>query len=252
MSQIQNSSSNSNKPKRNFRMIVIFAGIAAISALVIGVLIFVALHLPANASGYEAFFTAVGAIGTLITGIALSIFAYYQWRISDRQHKLLYSPELVISGRGSPRVGPGKDNGMEYPFRIEWVVLINNTSQLPIVVEHMGIELTFAGQDSYKRAPLTPLYCHMAEPRELTPPFQITLNSPQTIKWIVQGPNAGDPFDYVSVDDNSRDFRLVFTIFYNIPPIPETKVEGYVSGQFHVVKNAPWGTAKRIFIKISK
>jgi hypothetical protein len=182
LSKVQNSNSNSNGPNRNFHRNLIFAIIIVIGALAIGVLIFIAHLLPANVYGYEAFFTAVGAIGTLITGVALAIFAYYQWSISDRQHKLLFNPELVISGRGSPKVGPVEDNGIRYPFRVEWTVLIENTSQLPIVIHHLDIELASAGSDSHERALLTPLYCRIAEPKDLTAPFQVTLSSPQKVR----------------------------------------------------------------------
>jgi membrane protein YdbS with pleckstrin-like domain len=116
LSDVQNISNNQNKPKRDYRKILIFVSVGIITALIIGFLAFFAYELPASPNGYEAFFAAVSAIGTLITGIALSIFAYYQWRISDRQHRLLYNPEVVISGRGTPQTGPAQYETVKYPY----------------------------------------------------------------------------------------------------------------------------------------
>ena len=205
-------------------------------------LVFVARQLPSDATGYQAFFTGFAAIGAWITGIALVVFTYQQWRLRRIEHSLLFTPQIILTSGVSPVTGPTVIDSQQYPYRIEWAVLAQNTSQLPVVVNHMEILIRLAGEDGGRQTILTPLYCHVLEPNDLRPPFQISLSTPRQIRWIVEGPNVGDAFDYVSGDSNIRDFELICKIFAAIPQHRDSFIiVETLSDRFYVPMDAPWG-----------
>ena len=207
-------------------------------------LVLVARRLPSDVTGYQAFFTFFAAVGGWITGIAIAVFAYHQWRLRRVEHDLRYKPKIMLTSGANPATGPATIESLSYPYRIEWVVLVENRSQLPVVVNHMNVSVRLAGEDAGTDALLTPLYCHVLKPMNMWLPLQVTLSTPLHVRWIVEGPNAGDAFKHVSGDRGARDFQLVCSIFTTVPEDTGSPVVTEVaSDQFYVPKDAPWGAS---------
>ena len=214
-------------------------GLLVLVAIVIG-LFFLAQQLPATTRGYQTFFTAFAAVAALGTGITLVFVAYQQYKLRQTEHNLLFNPQIVLSG-GSPKIGPGVYNNRKYTYRIEWSVFIHNTSQMPILIKSRQVR-KLAGEDSGREGPISPTYCHVVEPENLSEQFEVTLTKPCHITWIVEGSSAGDVFDYVSGDSGKRDFVLVFRVFAQRPQDPEESIfpRETVSWPIHVPKDAKW------------
>lgn len=189
-------------------------------------------------------FTALGAIGAWVTGIALAVFAYLQWQVHQKQHNLLYTPRLKLLSSGTPVTGPGYYDETSYPYRIEWTILLQNSSKLPISVRHLVVENRLLGEENERQGILTPLYCRGVEPENIQLPFQVTSVAPVKIKWIVEGPNAGDPFAYVSNDKDKRGFQLICKIKYTTPLDERTLTEEIVSDEVYVPLDAKWGMSE--------
>lgn len=208
---------------------------------------FVARQLPVNTQGYMTFFTSVGAIGAWVTGIALAIFAYQQWQMRHVEHSLLFIPRLLFSPVGPPITGMLEKDPVRYPYRVEWTVAIRNVSQIPIWIDRLALEVRLAGIADSKRAIFSPKDAHILEPADLIPPFDVTLSTPRKISWIIEGPNAGDTFDYVSGDSGSREFELVCRTSYSIPQSPNKWItDEIISEPCYVPENAGWGRSKYV------
>ena len=217
-------------------------GAVVFVAIVIG-LIFVARQLPPTPQGYQAFFTAFAGIAALGIGIALGVFAYQQYKLRQIEHSLLFNPQILLSG-SSPKIGPGVYNNQKYTYRIEWSVFILNLSQIPILIRYMQVRVKLAGEDSSREGLISPTHCHVVEPENLSEQFEVTLTKPCYITWIVEGPSAGDVFDYVSGDSGKRDFVLVFRVIAKRPQDPEESIfpRETVSCPIYVPKDAKWDT----------
>ena len=210
-------------------------------AVIILVPIFARQLLPVPQE-YQAFLTAFAATGAWVTGIALALFTYQQYKLRQTEHRLLFEPQIVLSG-GSPKIGLGVFNNKKYPYRIEWPVFIYNTSQMPVLIEYMQVRVKLAGEDSGREGLISPTYCHVVEPENLSEQFEVTLTKPCHITWIVEGSSAGDVFDYVSGDSGKRDFVLIFRVIAKRPQDPEEAIfpRETVSWPIHVPKDANWG-----------
>jgi len=210
-------------------------------AVIILVPIFARQLLPVPQE-YQAFLTAFAATGAWVTGIALALFTYQQYKLRQTEHRLLFEPQIVLSG-GSPKIGLGVFNNKKYPYRIEWPVFIYNTSQMPVLIEYMQVRVKLAGEDSGREGLISPTYCHVVEPENLSEQFEVTLTKPCHITWIVEGSSAGDVFDYVSGDSGKRDFVLIFRVIDKRPQDPEEAIfpRETVSWPIHVPKDANWG-----------
>lgn len=215
--------------------------------IIVLALAFIAKQLPPDATGYQAFFTAVTAFGAWITGAALAIFTYHQWQLRRTEHNLLFDPQITLTSGGTPMTGLAIHNVVKYPYRVEWTVFIQNTSQLPVLVNYVQVNLMLAAQDKSRQAPLYPIFCHILEPADMKPPFEVTLTSPQRIKLIVEGSNAGDAFDYVCGDSGSRDFELLCKIFGTTLNGPQRSTSAELcSESFYVPQNAGWDTSSAV------
>ncbi len=219
-------------------------GLLVLVVIVIG-LIFIARQLPPTPQGYQAFFTAFAGIAALGTGIALGVFAYQQYKLRQTEHSLLFEPQILLRSTGTPISGEElRYNNQRYPYRIEWTVLILNTSQQPILIEFMLLRIRQRGwgktpdKDGY----LSPPSYYVLEPNGLEPPFQVTQTTPKRIRWIIEGYNASQELDDSFGDSNNRDFELIFYVEATNPQDPSTPIiEGIVSNPFPVPKDAPWG-----------
>ena len=217
--------------------------------VIVSSLIFVARQLPATTQGYQAFFTAFAAIAALGTGIALAVLAYQQYKLRQTEHGLLFEPQILLRSAGSPITGELRYNNQKYPYRIEWTVLIHNTSRIPVPIEFMEVEVRCWGEDSGKKLYLSPAYCYILEPEGLQPPFQFILTEPQRIRWIIEGPDVGHELDYVSGDSGNRRFELIFRIYATIPQGPSVPIiKELVSNPFPVPQNAKWGLPTAIIV----
>jgi len=218
-------------------------GLLILVAVVIG-LIFVARQLPPTPQGYQAFFTAFAAIAALLTGIALAVFAYQQYKLRQTEHRLLFDSQILLRSAETPITGELTYNNQRYPYRIEWTVLILNTSQQPIIIEFMSLRIRQWGWEkaSYKDGYLSLPSYHVLEPEGLESPFQVTQTTPQRIRWIIESYNAGMELDDSFGDSNNRNFQLIFYVQAINPQDPSTPIiKGIVSNPFHVPKDAPWG-----------
>jgi len=206
---------------------------------------FVARRLSADTQGYIAFFVSIGAIGAWVTGIALAIFAYQQWQIRKTEHGLLFIPQLSLALGGPPIAGLLNEDGMRYPYRVEWTVVIRNISQIPVSINRLGLEVRLAGVSDSKRAVFSPKDAHILEPANLRAPFDITLSTPQRIRWIAEGPDVGDTFDYVSGDSGKREFELICRVSYSIPQSPNNWItDEIISEPCYISEKASWGRAQ--------
>jgi len=193
---------------------------------------------------YQAFLTAFAATGAWVTGIALAVFAYQQYRLRQTEHSLLFEPQILLRSAGTPIPGELTYNNQRYPYGIEWTVLILNTSQQPILIEFMSLRIRQWGwgKATDKDGYLSPPSYYVLEPNGLEPPFQVTQTTPQQIRWIIEGCNAGLNLDDISGDSNNRNFELIFYVQATNPQDPSTPImKGIVSNPFRVPKDAKWG-----------
>ena len=218
-------------------------GLLVLVAIVIG-LFFLAQQLPTTTRGYQTFFTAFAAVAALGTGIALVFVAYQQYKLRQTEHSLLFEPQILLRSAGTPITGKLTYNNWIYPYGIEWTVLILNTSQQPILIEFMSLRIRQRGwgkatdKDGYLSLPSY----HVLEPDGLEPPFQVTLTTPQRIRWIIEGYNAGQDLDDFFGDSNNRNFELIFYVQATNPQDPSTSIfYGIISNSFRIPKDAKWG-----------
>ena len=225
-------------PGRN-RLISI--GLIALVAIIL-VPIFAKQRLP-DPQEYQAFLTAFAGVGAWVIGIALVVFTYQQYKLRETEHRLLFTPQILLSG-SSPKIGPGVYNNQKYTYRIEWSVFILNLSQIPILIRYMQVRVKLAGEDSSREGLISPTHCHVVEPENLSEQFEVTLTKPCYITWIVEGPSAGDVFDYVSGDSGKRDFVLAFRVIAKRPQDPDESIflKETVSWPIYVPKDAKWAT----------
>lgn len=217
-------------------------GLLLLVVIVIG-LIFVARQLPPTTQGYQTFFIAFAGIGAWVTGIALAVFAYQQYKLRQTEHSLLFNPQLLLSS-SAPIIGEAVYNRRDYPYRIEWSMLIQNTSSVPIIIGHMAIKVKSARGD-LGREEYIPYDCYfILEPDGLEPPFQVTIAAPQRVKYVIAGRDMAQVLDYVSGNSKSRVFELIFKVRATIPQgqsaptIMET-----ASIPFIVPEKAKWGNS---------
>ncbi len=226
------------RPGRN-RWISI--GLLVLGTIVIG-LIFVARQLPPTPQGYQTFFIAFAGIGAWVTGVALAVFAYQQYKLRQTEHSLLFQPQLLLRSAGTPIAKDLRYKNQKYPYGIEWSVLIHNTSQQPILILCMLLRIRQWERGTYKDGYLSSPSYHVLEPDGLEPPFQVTQTTPQRIKWIIEGYNAGQDLDDSFGDSNNRNFQLIFYAQAINPQDPSTPIfYGINSNSFRIPKDAPWG-----------
>jgi hypothetical protein len=166
---------------------------------------------------YQSFLTAFAATGAWVTGIAIAVFAYQQYKLRQTEHGLLYEPQLILTSARVSTTGwevPANLTGWlpAIPYQIKWTVVIQNNSQIPLLIDLMLVYVKLDEKDAEKRASLTPIYCRVLEPENLSTPFEVSLNKPQSITWVIEG-SAGDEFDSVSRESNKRDFILIFGVY---------------------------------------
>lgn len=227
----------------------------SIGAVVLVVLVifltFLARQLPATTQGYQAFFTGFAGIGAWITGIALVIFSYQQYKLRQTEHSLMFEPKLFLSSGGSPMTGQLNHNNLIYPYRVEWSVIIINTSQQPILIEFMALKIRLWVENPNKPNNdefLSISSYHVLEPDRIALPFQVTQSNPQRIRWILEGHDVSYDLDHISGNTNNRRFELIFKIRATIPQYPDRPpiIMELVSNPFHVPKDAAWGIPKSI------
>ena len=217
----------------------ILIAILALAAIILAA-IFVPRQLKLNSQGYQTFYMAFAAIGAWVTGIALAVFAYQQYKLRQTEHRLLFEPQLILTA-GTISIPPPIPHYLtQKPYQIKWTVFVQNTSQIPILIEHMEIFVKLAKGDAGRQSSLTP-YCHVAEPDNLRMPFEVSLMKPQHLVWVVEG-SAGDVFDYVSGEGGNRDFVLIFRVFAKRPQDPKESIfyKETISWGIHVPKDANW------------
>ena len=224
----------------------ILIGLLVLAAVIL-VAIFVPRQLQLDPQGYQTFFIAFAGIGAWVTGIALAVFAYQQYKLRQTEHKLLFNPQLQlnsgdISSTGSTR---GRLFIDDRPFQIKWTVFIQNTSNIPILIKHMEVYVKLFRKDPSRLVPLG-RHCHVAEPANLNVPFEVALAKPQYITWIVEGSDylgsAGDAFDSVSLGSDQRIFVLIFKVSAKIAQDPRESIffEETTSRPIDVPKDANW------------
>jgi len=213
-------------------------------AVVILVPIFVARQLQLDSQGYQTFYTAFAATGAWVTGIALALFTYQQYKLRQTEHRLLFEPQILLRSGGTPIAGAMTYNNKKYPYCIEWTVFIHNTSQQPIVIVFISLGIRQLGwgkvpdKDGYLSIPSY----HVLEPEGLESQFQVTQTTPQRIRWIIEGYNAGQDLDDFFGDSNNRNFELIFYVQATNPQDPSTSIfYGITSNSFRIPKDAPWG-----------
>lgn len=218
-------------------------GLVALVAIIL-VPIFVARQLQLDAQGYQTFYIAFAATGAWVTGIALALFTYQQYKLRQTEHRLLFEPQILLKSAGTPKLGKLTYNNKIYPYGIEWTVLILNTSQQPIHIESMLLRIRQWGwgKATDKEGYLSPPSYHVLEPDGLEPPFQVTLTTPQRIRWIIEGYNAGQDLDDFFGDSNNRNFELIFYVQATNPQDPSTSIfYRIISNSFRIPKDAKWG-----------
>ncbi len=229
-----------SQPPKSFSRIVI-----GVIILMVLIEIILSIFSFSKTYGWEDLttFTALGAAGAWVTGVALAVFAYLQWRVHQQQHNLLYTPKIQLSSGGTPATGPSSYGDTYYPYRVEWTALLHNSSQMPIFIFRLDVEIRFSGEESGKRTAIPPFCCHVLEPKNIQYPLQVTLAEPVRVKWIIEGTGASDLFEYMSNDINKRNFQLVCRISYatrlDQPALPAE----VVSEDFYVPLQAAWGVA---------
>jgi len=201
---------------------------------------------------YQAFLTAFAATGAWVTGIALALFTYQQYKLRQAEHNLLFEPQVLLTSGNISTTGLSINPFLKKPepFRISWTVFIQNTSNIPILIEHMQVYVKLDGEDSKKQASLTPTYCEVSEPASLSMPFEVTRTKAQRVVWVVEG-SAGDTLNYVSGDSGKRDFVLIFRIFAKNPQNPKGSFlsEETLSWPIHIPQDANW-VSKTPFLDI--
>ncbi len=223
--------------KRKLLLWVLLAIVAICS-----VLYYIAQRVPSDTQGHIAFFAAVGATGAWMTGIALALFTYQQWQLRKAEHSLLYTPRLMLDYAGPPIVGRIEENGVRYPYGIKWDIFVRNLSRIPILIHRVTLEIRLSGNERTNRVGLDPLYAHLLEPPTPPRPFQVSLDTPKIVRWIVEGTSVGETLDYVSAESNRREFELVCRVSASMPQNPEIWIaKEFFSEPIHIPQDAPWG-----------
>jgi hypothetical protein len=230
---------HTEQPRRN-RWILI-----GLLILVVIILVpIVARQLLPDSVEYQSFLTAFAATGAWVTGIAIAVFAYQQYKLRQTEHRLLFEPQLTLTSGDITSIITDvypRQEKTPPPYQIKWTVFLQNSSEIPILTRHMEVEVKLVGENSGRQTHLTPLYCHLIEPAVISMPFEVNRNKPQRLVWLVEGRSAGDPFDYVSGDSDNRDFALVFRVFASMPHDPESMFsKETVSWGIYVPKDANW------------
>lgn len=224
----------------------ILIGLLVLAAVIL-VAIFVPRQLQLDPQGYQTFFIAFAGIGAWVTGIALAVFAYQQYKLRQTEHRLLFEPQLLLTSGNISITGLRTYPLLEKPepFQIKWTVFIQNTSNIPILIEHMEVYVKLFGKDPGRLQPLE-RHCRVADPPDLTIPFEVTLAKPQYVTWIVEGSDsfgsAGDAFDIVSIDSDKRIFVLIARVSLRKPRDPKEPAffKETVSRPIYIPKDANW------------
>lgn len=194
---------------------------------------------------YQSFLTAFAGVGAWVIGIALVVFTYQQYKLRQTEHNLLFNPQLILTSGDISFTGSLLLWQMREPYTIKWTVYLQNTSQIPILIQDMNVYVRLVGEESSEQSRLasrlTPRYCHIVEPENLMLPFEVTLTKPYHIMWLVDG-SAGDVFDYVSRGSGNRDFVLIFEVAAKRPQDPKESIffKETTSWGIHVPKDANW------------
>jgi hypothetical protein len=199
--------------------------------------------------GYSALFILFGAIGAWITGIALFAVAYQQWKLRQREHSLLYNPRIALYSASDPKDGQFRDEEFSYSYRIEWTILIQNASLIPVTIRHMqmdiqNIQTGNIGGISGDRQQNSFIY----EPASLAIPFQVLSDRPQLIRWFLTGSAMADLLEDISgKSDQQRDFRLSFLVEFSTPQNPHNKLTEKITSQpLCIPQNAHWAEKVRL------
>lgn len=221
-------------------------GLLVLIVVVLG-LAFLARQLPATPQGYQTFFMAFAAIGAWVTGIAIAVFAYQQYKLRQTEHRLLFEPQLVLTSGDIFASGSRVHDSVAVPYQINWTVFIQNTSQTPMLIDYMDIwaklaadRLGWQGWQVYITSTRERV-CHVAEPENLSMPFEVTITKPQRIKWTIEG-LFGDAFDSLSRESNQRDFVLACRVSYKRYGDPADVLfdKEVVSDSINIPQDANW------------
>jgi uncharacterized membrane protein len=216
----------------------------SIGLLVLVAIILVAVFVPRllqlDAQGYQLFYTAFAGIGAWVTGIALAVFAYQQYKLRQTEHRLLFKPQLLMSSSAPIKNWNAVYNERIYNYSIEWSVFIQDTSSVPIIIEHMAIKLKSA-RGKLGREEYIPYDCYLIlEPDGLEPPFQVTMAIPQRIKYVIAGHDMAQLLDYVAGNSKSRVIQLIFKVRAKTPQGPSMPIMEISSDPFFIPENADW------------
>ena len=173
------------RPKQSRWLLLALVGLAIITV----VLLYHVLtpSFVAAMDDVTAFFAAFAAVGAWVTGIALAMFAFQQWKLHRFEHSLSFTPEILLTSGGPPKVGPARENSMDYPYRVGWTVFVHNASQLPVVIQQVDLVVRPTGGHG-KPATLSPKDAHIVGPNV----FEVTLSRSQSIRWIAEGSTMPD------------------------------------------------------------
>ena len=227
--------------------IIIWSAIAFI-VLVVLILYSIAQRLPSNSQGYTAFFTALGAIGACITGIALAVFAYLTWAVSYRQQETLLFPFLGLRMVYTyPHHGERVfEDASNYYHGIKWEVEITNPGSVPIEIlrYEFGIENTKTGKTSY----ITGLPCHAIFEGEGNPVSELGFFiRPSQIEKrtlvIYYDEIERELVDMIGVSD--RQFKLYFDLKWLSRG--KEKIRRVESSIFYLPNNAILGIERKAF-----
>ena len=220
-------------PKLYVWLLLVVMGLAVVAPI----LHFVVRPLFSDAGEFMALFAALGAIGALLTGIALAVFAFQQWKLHRFEHSLSFTPEILLTSGGSPRIGQARENSMDYPYRIRWTVFVHNVSQLPVVIRQVELVVRPTGGHG-KPAVLSPKDAHIVG----ADVFEVTLSRSQSIRWIAEGSTMRDLLDYASDGSGIRDFELICKASGVAPQTPDRIItKEVVSAPIYIAQDAPWG-----------
>ena len=228
---------------------LLFLALVILLLVIVARLVIVAQRLDwenDSSGALTAIATTAGALGAWVTGAALVWIAYQQWQLRREEHDLLHNPRLIVQSASELKLGRGvydpTEYRIEYPYRIEWTISIQNTSEIPICMEHAQVLVELAHEPRQRHAILTPQFCHMSPPGDTTVHFWVSRDSPRQITWIVEGASADSPFSYVAGNQLNSYFRLRCRVFAKLPSRQGGLVESAAaSDEFLLTADAQWG-----------
>lgn len=199
--------------------------------------------------GYSALFILFGAIGAWITGIALFVVAYQQWKLRQREHSFLYNPRITLYSASDPKDGQFKDEAFNYSYRIEWTILIVNASPIPITIRDMQMYIeNIQTRNTLAISGHRQQNSFIYEPPSLAMPFQVLSDKPQLIRWFLTGSAMADRLEDISgKSDQQRDFRLSFLVEFSTPQDPHNRLTERITSQpLYIPQNAHWAEKERL------